>query len=63
MQSQVTAIIKDIACSANNPYQMAGSASGVIIVLEGYILTNSYVVHGQREIKVVFVEGEEYRAD
>ncbi len=63
MQSQVTAIIKDIACSANNSSQMAGSASGVIIAWDGYILTNSRVVHGQGEIKVVFMEGEEYRAD
>jgi S1-C subfamily serine protease len=42
--------------------EMHGAGSGVAITPDGYILTNSHVVHGARELRVTFIDGEERTA-
>ena len=44
------------------PQEMEGSASGVIITPDGYIITNSHVVEGARTIEVGLADGTSYTA-
>ena len=39
------------------PYEAAGAGSGVIIAPDGYILTNSHVVHGASKLEVTLDDG------
>jgi S1-C subfamily serine protease len=40
-----------------------GSGSGVVIAPDGYILTNSHVLHGARAVRVSFIDGRQCDAD
>jgi S1-C subfamily serine protease len=40
----------------------AGAGSGVIIASDGYVLTNSHVVHGTRDLEVSLTDGRRFAA-
>ncbi len=43
-------------------YVESGSASGIILSEDGYILTNAHVISGADAVKVIIENGEEYEA-
>ena len=45
------------------PFDMTGAGSGVIIAPDGYILTNSHVVHDSKGLEVFLSDGKRYPAD
>jgi len=43
--------------------ESGGVGSGFVFTPDGYVLTNSHVVHGARDIRITFPTGESVRAD
>ncbi len=47
----------------DSSYNATGAGSGVVIAPDGYILTNSHVVSGQKKIEIILTDGEGLKAD
>src|SRR5438445_7694807 len=60
--SVVNIDIKQRVNGRRGPREIGGSGSGFIIAPDGFILTNSHVVHGAVEVTVTLQDGREYPA-
>jgi S1-C subfamily serine protease len=56
------AVVSIAAARAGRRGEGRGEGSGVVLAPDGYVLTNSHVVHGARELEVSFTDGRSFKA-
>jgi len=56
-------VVRRVAGRGGGPREVHGNGSGFAFTHDGYLLTNSHVVHGARELRVTFPDGRAYEAD
>ncbi len=57
VEEMAPAVVSIVARSSGRRQGTEGAGSGVVITPDGYVLTNSHVVHGAQSVRVRFTDG------